>query len=56
MDIKQAIQIVDNATAMLQLSRADHVKILEAVNVIKEFAKPHSEASVNSIEVKQLTK
>ena len=37
----EALAIVDKATSMLHLNRADHVQIANAVNVLAETVKEH---------------
>lgn len=37
MDYKQAITIIENATAMIEANRQDHRIILQAIDKIKEL-------------------
>jgi hypothetical protein len=44
MNINQAIELLNNATAQLQLNRVDHVKIQMAIEVIRKFVDNHMTA------------
>jgi hypothetical protein len=40
---QQAFQLVENATALLQLTRAEHFKIIQALEVLKKELQPKKE-------------
>lgn len=40
MKIEEAIQLVDSAVSQLQTNRETHVKLQQAIEVIKEAVKP----------------
>lgn len=46
MNINDAIQILDNATSLLQLNRSDHAKIAQALNIIRTFIDEYSPKDV----------
>lgn len=49
MEINNAIKILDSATGLLKLSRADHVKIQQALNTVQTFvAKTQAEANAKA--------
>lgn len=51
MDYKQAITIIENATAMLEAKRQDHITILQAIEKIKELipAEPAEETKETKV-------
>lgn len=52
MNPNQALQILDQATAMINLPRSEHFKIIEALKVIQALVMPAPVAPVAKVEKK----